>query len=197
MLSPASSGTLSSGGLPPGPPRSASSVSEVAPSPNQVRRSKRQPMVELSSHGSSSCVDTPSPVSLPLSSVGIAHRGVGDYRQQGAHELPSNPQLSQHHHHQSASVGNSPTHVLRSPRMGRKSLRPYQQQQTAPPLYENQVYTPMETLSLNDSPRYRSEPMIYSGGPEQQVESPLTSDSTEKSQSTQVCIQMIDLLSYA
>lgn len=195
MLSPASSGTLG-GGLPPAATSSgrvATSLSGsegVAPSPNQVRRSKRQPMADLS--GGSSCNGTPSPVPLPLSSVGIAHRGVVDYRQQhGAHDLqPSNPQQLQ----QSVSVGNSPTHVLRSPRMGRKSLRPYQQQQQqqqqpAPPLYENQIYPPIENLSLDDSPRYRSEPMIYSSrlGPEQQVEpSPpplpasLPSESIEK-----------------
>ena len=48
--------------------------------------------------------------------------------------------------------------------MGRKSLRPYQQQ-PGPPLYENQIYPAIESLSLDDSQRYRSEPMIYSSLP--------------------------------
>ena len=127
--------------------------SEIDPSPNQVRRSKRQPMAELSgAGGGSSAVSTPSPV--PLS--GMAESGAQQPRSL------------------SVSVGNSPSHLSRSPRMGRKSLRNYhqtqqQQQQPGPPLYENQSYPPLESLSLNESTRSRSgsEPSIYASRSEQ------------------------------
>jgi hypothetical protein len=188
-LSPASSVSLNLG-LPPAPPRSVTSAGSDlnSPSPNHVRRSKRHPMTDLSSLGGSSLNNTASPLSSPMSSVGIAHRGVVDYHQHVASsELPppsaitssnSNPPMNLQ---QFASVGNSPTHVYRSLRMGRKSLRPYQapppQQQPDPPLYEN--HPPLETLSQDDSPRYRSEPLMYSGlpgSPEQQQVEPKSTE---------------------
>ncbi|XP_046647588.1 protein prickle-like isoform X2 [Daphnia pulicaria] len=205
-LSPASSASLNLG-LPPAPPRSVTSAVSAgsdlnSPSPNQVRRSKRQPMTDLSSLGGSSLNTTASPLSSPMSSVGIAHRGVVDYRQHVASpELPppsattssssSNPPINLQ---QFASAGNSPTHVYRSPRMGRKSLRPYQapppQQQPAPPLYEN--HPPLETLSLDDSPRYRSEPLMYSGLPgspeQQQVEPKSTEMPRQEVQTENVAV---------
>lgn len=115
-------------------------------------------MAELSSAGGgSSAVSTPSPVPL-----GIANRGVDA-------ETGAQPARSL-----SVSVGNSPSHLSRSPRMGRKSLRNYhqpqqQQQQPGPPLYENQSYPPLESLSLNESTRSRSgsEPSIYASRSEQ------------------------------
>lgn len=141
-------------------------------------------MTDLSSLGGSSLNTTTSPLSSPMSSVGIAHRGVVDYRQHVASpelSLPSatnsNPQMNLQ---QFASAGNSPTHVYRSPRMGRKSLRPYQappQQQPAPPLYEN--HPPLENLSLDDSPRYRSEPVMYSGLPSSPEQQQVEPKSTE------------------
>ena len=181
-------------GLPPAPPRSVTSAVSAgsdlnSPSPNQVRRSKRQPMTDLSSLGGSSLNGTTSPVSSPMSSVGIAHRGVVDYRQHVASpELPlqsassSNLQMNlpSQQQQQFVSAGNSPTHVYRSPRMGRKSLRPYQappQQQPAPPLYEN--HPPLENLSLDDSPRYRSESMMYSGLPSSPEQQQVEPKSTE------------------
>lgn len=148
-------------GLPPVQAWSSGSIasSEIDPSPNQVRRSKRQPMAELSS-----AISTPSPV--PLSLNGIASRGLepGNPIQQ-QQQQPKQRSLS-------VSLANSPSHLSRSPRMGRKSLRTYQQAQEqqpqpqpqpAPPLYENQSYPPLENLSLNESTRSRSgsEPSIY------------------------------------
>lgn len=187
-------------GLPPAPPRSVTSTvgagSEFnSPSPNQVRRSKRQPMADLSSLAASSCNGTTSPVPLPMSSVGIAHRGVVDLRQhvsapEVAPSAAAIPQMNlQQQQQQIVSAGNSPTHVYRSPRMGRKSLRPYQtaQQQPAPPLYEN--HPPLENLSLDDSPRYRSEPMTYSvlpiASPEQQQVEPKSSETPRQEVQTE------------
>lgn len=146
-------------------------------------------MADLSSLAASSCNGTTSPVPLPMSSVGIAHRGVVDLRQHvsapevapSAAAIPQMNLQQQQQQQQIVSAGNSPTHVYRSPRMGRKSLRPYQtaQQQPAPPLYEN--HPPLENLSLDDSPRYRSEPMTYSvlpiASPEQQQVEPKSSET--------------------
>lgn len=132
-------------GLPVLPPparhhRSCSSVVSAAdqePSPNQVRRSKRQPMA------------------VPNGSVDLL---TGSANSVGQVLMPSSSGISQRGIHSTpGSTTGSPTHAvpLRSPRMGRKSLRAYQpqQQQQQPPLYENQTYTPsVENLSLkNDS----------------------------------------------
>ena len=164
--SPASSSGVSGLGLPTAPPalHSASGPNSVAPSPNQVRRSKRQPMTDLSASSS-----TPSPVSMPLStpSQRSIHGSQDPLLQTMQQQQPTPP------------IGSSsPTQVVRSPRMGRKTnaSRPvYQQQppslqqQHSPPLYENHTlfYPELENLSLNESSHYptsvsRSEPPSYS-----------------------------------
>lgn len=154
-------------GLPPVEAWSSGSIasSEIDPSPNQVRRSKRQPMAELSS-----VTSTPSPVPQAAS-------------RSGADRAPATPVQQQRS--LSVSLGNSPSHLSRSPRMGRKSLRNFHNQQqpaqqpNSPPLYENQSYPPLENLSLNESTRSRSgsEPSIYVSRSEQAQE---RHDSTPK-----------------
>lgn len=54
--------------------------------------------------------------------------------------------------------GSSPTHhALRSPRMGRKSLRAYQQQIQSGPVYENQNYNSISTDERDGGPVQKSE----------------------------------------
>ena len=104
---------------------------DVMPSPNQVRRSKRQPMI---GQGLDSDRDSPSPSPLPLSSAAIAHRGIGSpvHQRSGHYGTPralASPQ--QHHPHTQL-----PPHPSHPPQ--------------APPLYENHhvPYAQMENLSL-------------------------------------------------
>lgn len=178
--SPASSSGVSGLGLPTAPPalHSASGPNSVAPSPNQVRRSKRQPMTDLSASSS-----TPSPVSMPLSTS--SQRSVHD-SEDPLLQTVKQQQLLQ----PTPPIGSSsPTQAVRSPRMGRKTSasRPvYQQQQHSPPLYENHTlfYPELENLSLNESPRYptsvsRSEPPSYST-PQLQTEQELNETSQKQ-----------------
>ena len=135
--------------VPHPPPRN-----DVSPSPNQVRRSKRQPMADLSSSTQRST--TPSPLPSSSSSISRPPRDLNGER--NASGAGSQEPLAATSSSLSSSLNSSPTHVPRSPRMGRKSLRSYQQiHRSAPPPaphYENQTYPPVEHLYLNDPHPY-------------------------------------------
>ena len=131
-------------------PRASASRNNVNPSPNQVRRSKRQPMMDVSRS------KTPSPAcgSHPRNLVAGSH----DSLQAPAPSLPES---------KSSSVNSSPAHVGRSLRMGRKSLHPFSPAPSAhhpTPVYENQIYPAMQNLHLHDC--FHSAPeAVYQNSP--------------------------------